>query len=215
MEIWPHSWKHPFDEEVCKFYFIQVLQGLKYLKDNKIIHRNLKPENILLTNCKKKIKINNFKLAKIVGNFDSDVESETRCGSPLYMSPEKLNELTSNGNQDVWASGIILFEMVFGFHPFNTCKDFNELKLESMEGITIPKDNGVSAECVNLLTQILSLKKRPSIEKILAHGWFKSVCSDVKTIKQMYNEDMNSPREFESVENLKDNEEMIDIEDFM
>lgn len=95
-------------------YFAQVLLGLEYLHGKGVAHRDMKPENILIS--KGKIKIADFGL----GNFFNQGEMlKTACGSPCYASPEMLQRVPYNPEKiDIWSSGIILYAMVCGYLPF-------------------------------------------------------------------------------------------------
>src|SRR3972149_8061971 len=76
--------KKNLSEDIINFYFKQIVSGLKHLYDMKIMHRDIKPKNILLTNDYKTIKIIDFGLSKKIENDDLFT---TICGSPMYMAP--------------------------------------------------------------------------------------------------------------------------------
>lgn len=169
---------YSMNEKIVKSYFSQIVNGLIYLSNNNIIHRDIKPKNILLTNDKKTIKLCDFGLAKIMTGL---TRMNTICGSPLYMAPEILNQKNYTNTIDIWSIGIILFEMIFGYHPMVQCKDIEELKNYINENeIAIPPDNfngTISVECVNILKLLLqkSDKDRINIQNILKHKWFNEV----------------------------------------
>ncbi|MAE86709.1 MAG: hypothetical protein CMB80_28500, partial [Flammeovirgaceae bacterium] len=107
-----------FDEEVIWSYFIQIALGVKYLHDNNIIHRDLKSSNLFIhrnTEKKEIIKIGDFGISKII--YDN-IKSCTVIGTPLYMSPEVLNQRNYDKKIDLWAMGCILFEMIELRPPF-------------------------------------------------------------------------------------------------
>lgn len=111
-------------------YFAQVLLGLEYLHGKGVAHRDMKPENILIS--KGKIKIADFGL----GNFFNQGEMlKTACGSPCYASPEMLQRVPYNPEKiDIWSSGIILYAMVCGYLPFEdevTTKLYEKIKNNS------------------------------------------------------------------------------------
>jgi serine/threonine protein kinase len=87
--------------------FLQLVDGLKILRNHKIMHRDLKPENIL-------VKEGNFKLADFGFSKELGMEGMTRTmlGSPLYMAPEVLRGEAYTANADVWSVGVILYEML-------------------------------------------------------------------------------------------------------
>jgi serine/threonine-protein kinase ULK/ATG1 len=102
-------------EEQIKYYMNQLKNGLQYLRDNNIIHRDIKPKNILLTNNNKILKICDFGFAKSI--IDDVSLMETLCGSPLYMAPEIINNKKYNIKSDLWSVGIILYEIIYNKHP--------------------------------------------------------------------------------------------------
>lgn len=145
----------PIEESVVKSYFIQLIEGLKFLKQFKIIHRDLKPSNILLTNNKKTIKIADFGFAKINENlFKNSV-----CGSPLYMAPEIMNNDIYSDQSDLWSVGMILYEMLYGIHPYKDCVTMFDLKSVVNNGsISIPPINcsvNITNNCMVLLKKLL------------------------------------------------------------
>ena len=122
--------KRPIKEKYAQFYFCQLANGLKYLDNHSIIHRDIKPKNILLTNNRRVLKIADFGLAKRISDISLN---ETICGSPLYMAPEIMNNSPYNNQTDLWSIGMILFEMLYGLHPFEKCKTVPELKDKLMK----------------------------------------------------------------------------------
>lgn len=164
----------PIKEDVVKFYFKQIVEGLVYMTENKIIHRDIKPKNILLTNNKTCIKICDFGLAK--GFKDGLTRALTVCGSPLYMAPEILGEKSYSIGVDIWSIGMILHEMLFGYHPFYKCKDINELKTSVMNNSTIispKKKYQLSDNCLDLISKLLEKEetKRINLKDIGSHSW--------------------------------------------
>jgi serine/threonine protein kinase len=165
----------PLKEKTAQYYFRQIINGIKYLNTNHIIHRDIKPKNILLTDNKKTLKICDFGLAKeLIGNT---TKISTICGSPLYMAPEMFYDKTYDETVDIWSIGIILYEMLFGINPFHKVKDRHELEqlmIKSDDDIHIPKN--VSESCFSLLSGLLqkSVITRLSFDKIYDHEWIKS-----------------------------------------
>ena len=82
----------PISEEDAKHYMNQISNGLKYLMDNSILHRDLKPQNIMINNSNN-IKIADFGFAR---HFQTDTIAETLCGTPLYMAPEIMKNRKYN-----------------------------------------------------------------------------------------------------------------------
>jgi serine/threonine-protein kinase ULK2 len=147
----------PIEENVVKMYFRQLISGLQFLHGHKLIHRDIKPKNILLMDNKKVLKIADFGFAKIVRE---QLIKERMCGSPLYMAPEIMNNDVYNDQSDLWSVGMILFEMLYGYHPFGDCNTLTELKmLVNTDNILVPPldmDHIVVSElCKDLLKKLL------------------------------------------------------------
>jgi serine/threonine protein kinase len=161
------------DEKYVQYYFSQLTNGLKYLYNMNIIHRDLKPKNILLTKGRRIIKIADFGLAKRIGH-KQDLNS-TMCGSPMYMAPEIINNSKYNNQTDLWSIGLIMYEMLFGQHPYSSCNDITELKdMVNNDDIKIPPDNTkISKDCAELLKCLLSkdVEKRMLWEDFFNNKW--------------------------------------------
>lgn len=103
----------PFDEALN--IFIQIAQGLQVTHENNIIHRDIKPGNILITQ-NGDVKIADFGLAKLSG---VDLTKSTISkGTAAYMCPEQIRGGKVDFRCDIWALGIILYEMLTGHLPF-------------------------------------------------------------------------------------------------
>ena len=147
----------------------QLVSGLKYLYDNNIFHRDLKPQNILVAeNCI--IKITDFGLAKECENNNL---SDTICGSPIYMAPEIIQKTKYNNKADIWSLGIILYELLTGSSPYNI-NNFNELvDYIKNNNIEIPENLNISDNAKNLLSNLLikSSEERITWKNIFNHPW--------------------------------------------
>lgn len=96
-------------ESQCKIFFSQIISALEYLHNMKIIHRDLKAENILL-DCNYNIKLIDFGLCRI--HTDSDNFTSTLCGSISYAAPEVIKGEKYSNFADIWALGVLLFAIV-------------------------------------------------------------------------------------------------------
>ena len=186
----------PMKEKSVKYYFSQLINGVKYLDEHKIIHRDIKPKNLLLTNDKQVLKICDFGLAK---NKTGLSKMYTICGSPLYMAPEMFKDKSYDATVDIWSVGIIMYEMLYGCNPLSKIKDFHELEsfmINSSENIIIPPhnikniNNYVSNECITLLKSLLIKEScnRITLEELYANKWLSDAISQF-----LYeNEDLDS-----------------------
>jgi len=152
-----------------------IFKALASLKKDKIIHRDIKLENILL--CNESVKLIDFGLSKYV----PDSPAIEKVGTPDYLAPEIFNATEHDYQVDVHSAGIILYELLTGFPPYNH---------EERKGIfkNIQENNrqyddllfARSKNVKNLLDKmigekgtVLNSKSRITIEDALEHCWFK------------------------------------------
>ena len=94
-------------------YYYEILDALEYLFKKDILHRDIKPQNILINN--NTIKISDFGFAK---SFEKNELITTFCGSPLYMAPEIILNREYTYLSDVWSLGVVLYELLVKKHPY-------------------------------------------------------------------------------------------------
>ncbi|MDK2971435.1 MAG: molecular chaperone DnaK [Candidatus Sumerlaeota bacterium] len=106
-----------FTEEQIIYYFIQICDALSYAHQLGIVHRDIKPANIMITD-KNNVKITDFGIAKILLGEDATKSGTAVIGTPLYMAPEQIIGERVDGRTDIYALGIMMYEMVSGNPPF-------------------------------------------------------------------------------------------------
>ena len=92
--------------------FNQILRGVEVIHQNKIVHRDLKLENIFVKKTEKQgliCKIGDFGLARFL-----DMNANSNCGTQNYMAPEILRSIPYGQEVDIWSLGVLLFYMLFG-----------------------------------------------------------------------------------------------------
>mgnify|MGYP002626745486 FL=1 len=160
------------EQEACKF-FHQIISGLSYLHHIGIAHRDFKPENILLTNDNKILKIIDFGLGNM---YKKGQLLKTGCGSPCYIPPEMIKEEGYNAEKsDIWSAGIILYLMLCGHLPFY--EEDNQLMYDKIIKGDYNVSNFLSEEAKDIIKKILEVdpKKRLSFEEIKEHPWFNII----------------------------------------
>uniref|UniRef100_A0A7S2PLX6 Protein kinase domain-containing protein n=1 Tax=Leptocylindrus danicus TaxID=163516 RepID=A0A7S2PLX6_9STRA len=155
-----------------------LAHGLAFLSSKQMIHRDIKPQNLLLTGplppdevhdpskstkeeelrrqrgCSHtfRLKIADFGFAR---HLNKTSLADTLCGSPLYMAPEILKYQRYDAKADLWSTGVVLFEMITGKPPFNGDNHLQLLNHIQSKVVRLPADVKVSSECVDLMRILL------------------------------------------------------------
>lgn len=155
-------------EKEARAKFRQIVSAVQYLHQKRIIHRDLKAENLLL-DSEMNIKIADFGFSN---EFTPGSKLDTFCGSPPYAAPELFQGRKYDGPEvDVWSLGVILYTLVSGSLPFDgtTLRELRERVLRGKYRIPFY----ISTDCENLLRKFLVLNpaKRASLEQIMKDKW--------------------------------------------
>lgn len=210
--------KKPIKEEWAQYFFSQFANGLEYLNKLNIIHRDLKPSNILLTKNRSIVKICDFGFAEKFENIKKD---DTICGSPLYMAPETLNNYEYESCTDLWSVGLILYEILFLKHPYDSCNNIPELKskINSKNIIIPPYDTEniyVSNECLSLLKGLLKKKSSDRItwDSFLNHPWIHKYINIISKAETGYSSTLKPVTASKNIIPKMDKVELNIIEDY-
>lgn len=112
-----HRRRKTLTEPEARYYMRQILSGVNYLHQNRIIHRDLKLGNLFL-NDELHVKIGDFGLATKI-EFDGE-RKKTICGTPNYIAPEILMKQGHSYEVDIWSIGCIMYTLLIGRPPFET-----------------------------------------------------------------------------------------------
>lgn len=156
-----------FDESKILYTFCQIIKGISHIHNKNIIHRDIKPENIYMTS-NNQIKIGDFHLSKIYEDDVYNVSDNERVGTPYYVAPEIWKNESYNAKLDVWALGVVLYELVALRCPFFS-HELDELENLILKGKYDQIPDCYSIELQNLIDSMLCQdpKGRPTITKII------------------------------------------------
>ncbi|KAG6697472.1 hypothetical protein I3842_09G201300 [Carya illinoinensis] len=156
-------------EATAKQFMQQLVAGLQILRENSLIHRDLKPQNLLLSTSDNNsvLKIADFGFAR---SLQPRGLAETLCGSPLYMAPEIMQLQKYDAKADLWSVGAILFQLVTGKTPFTGNNQIQLLQniMKSNE-LQFPPDIDLSSDCKDLCQKLL---RRNPVERLTFEEFF-------------------------------------------
>jgi len=158
--------------KVVKKWCLQILNGIEFLHENKIIHRDIKSDNIFIRSDTGNVFIGDFGLAK----KSPDDKIHSMIGTPEFMAPE-IYEENYNHKVDIYSFGMCLLELLTGQIPYNECtvvpqiwKRVNDnIKPESLNNVTNLLAKELILECISS-----KANDRPTISEIKSNLFFNS-----------------------------------------
>lgn len=203
--------KGPLNEVSAAHIIYQMAEAISFCHTKGVMHRDVKPENILLvkkSNRKEKgaprdvtipkgnktdserihVKLGDFGLALFLGPFQ---EASGFAGSPYYVAPEVLSQTWYGKEADIWSLGVVLYVILSGEFPFPGSTDeklYNAIKRGKLNFNYSPWPN-VSSLAKSLIRSMLTVdpKLRPTALEIMQHPWIQSSCYD------LLNKEVTSP----------------------
>lgn len=161
-------------EEEAKSIYRQLISAINYCHSKDIVHRDIKCENLLF-DSDNVLKIIDFGFARLYDSRLPRNMSETYCGSYAYACPEILRgEPYDPRHADAWASGVVLYAMVFGRLPFDDAS-FTKLVKQVFEKINFSTKGlqPVSDACKKCIQRILSPNVKMTIGRIMDDPWLQ------------------------------------------
>jgi len=167
------------DTELTKFFY-QTCRAIQYMHQKNLMHRDLKPENILL-DPNYTIKVCDFGWS---AEFSELVPRETLCGTFEYMAPEVLLRRRQTTKTDVWALGILLYELFHGHAPFRGRR--LEEVLDQISKNTLAFKKTLNPQIKDLIVRILKFypHERPTVDQILESDFIKEYMSGMVTKRE-------------------------------
>lgn len=169
----------------------QVLEAVAYLHSQKIVHRNLKLENLVYYNRLKhsKIVISDFQLAKLENGLIRDP-----CGTPEYLAPEMVGRQRYGRPVDLWAIGVIMYILLSGNPPFYDDGDEDEdsrdknLFIKILSGdyeFDSPYWDDISDSAKSLVASLMEVDQdqRLTAQEAISHEWISGNAASDKNIK--------------------------------
>ena len=156
-------------EDIARFIFRQIITGLTYCHTKRVLHRDVKLDNILLTS-EGQVKICDFGVSKLVP--DDNTKMTEQCGTPAYIAPEIFENNGYMGYlSDIWSAGVVLYAMLYGAVPFKA-NNISELHKQVLKSQPVYKED-ISKSAIDLMKGIL--EKDPAFRlnaaQILNHDW--------------------------------------------
>jgi serine/threonine-protein kinase len=177
----------PLPIELALDTALQMAHALAFAHDHGIVHRDVKPPNVIVTGKRATVKLTDFGIAHLMSN--SETRAGMLMGSPRYMSPEQVQGQTVDGRSDIFSLGIVLHEMLTGQPPFGG----DELHgiLFRIVNEPVPPASRLRPDIPAGLDDILSkcLAKRPQDRYPNAH----ELSRDLDSLLQQFHQEFPEP----------------------
>lgn len=166
----------PFPENQLLDWFIQIALALKHVHDRKVLHRDIKTQNVFLMK-NGTVKVGDFGIAKVLKTTKEI--ARTMVGTPYYLSPEIIENKPYSFKSDVWSMGVLLYELCALRPPFDAA-GLPQLYMKIVRGNYAPIPPQYSRDLKGLVGQMLltDVGRRPTINQILRMPFIKTRISN-------------------------------------
>ncbi|KAI0672360.1 Pkinase-domain-containing protein [Trametes maxima] len=231
LTYYPHPKSGGLSEIVVRSFLRQLARAVKFLRQRNLIHRDIKPQNLLLNPSGPEeharghpvgvpvLKVADFGFARFLPQA---MMAETLCGSPLYMAPEILSYQKYDSKADLWSVGAVLYEMAVGKPPFRAQNHIELLKkIEESKGIKFPdedpqavaraqaKGDELKPVPADIKMLIRALLKRIPAERASFDDFFKSTAMAKSRFPRPKEESPPPPEEDDDPERIPDHHRVI------
>jgi len=182
-----------YSEDHAKPFAIEIMRAVRYCHDRNIVHRDLKPDNIVIDKfgC---AKLADFGQSKRIQRPNS---LTTHCGTFIYMAPEIRNNCAHGKGVDIWSSGIIIFIMLSGYHPFAHENQDVSREMIQMGSLYLHPSSWdvISAEAIHLVQDMICVCP---LQRLTANDALKSSWLGYNEEKLMYKRKSLNPIKYSS-----------------
>ncbi|KEG06396.1 putative serine/threonine-protein kinase a, putative,protein kinase [Trypanosoma grayi] len=176
-----------FKEHEVLFIFLQLCLALDHIHMNKMMHRDLKTANVLLTTTGL-VKLGDFGFSRQYEDSLSNPVGSTFCGTPYYLSPELWRRAPYSKKSEMWALGVVLYEVMALKRPFGG-RNMDELIDNILHARRQPLPSMYSEELRNVCDQLLSLdpKYRPSLRQLFQQAFIRTGLETLRRSVESHN----------------------------
>ncbi|XP_015791530.1 serine/threonine-protein kinase Genghis Khan [Tetranychus urticae] len=196
-----------FPEDMSRFYTAQIVLALSYLHDMGYIHRDVKPDNILI-DSHGHIRLADFGSCTKVSQIRSNGNCTIAVGTPDYISPEILKAMEGNRNSgllysfevDWWSLGVVIFESLYGETPFyaeSLIQTYSNI-MDHKHCFKFPVNAQVTDEAKDLISNLICDQsyRFKRLEQFKAHSWFNGIEWDrLREMKPPYQPKVAGPED--------------------